>query len=873
MVNKELKRFVVFISVIFLISLVSASVEIGNYSIEKNYGPADLVKGWINISFSGEPANSVLESSFGSISLMELLLKTSNSLVEWSCMPLLCDSRYSATQKETSKTFDLGENETVLIGFNVSGKRGLLSGISDFTLHFASDNPETDKFPLAIDVLNDGQYEWLAYVASENYGDANYGCFLKTVQLEKAGITTTPYCEKVFLNKSPEISIGAFIENSQAEAVDFKMTIKKIGGTETVQCQATSLAVPGEQGIECTPNGFPILENGDYSVCISTTSGNYNNYYNISYEEYPPICGSSDLDFEIFARPKKYAANMNFNLDNNGLIEADSPVSNIEKYINDSIKNRYGRNCSNDCIIPIRIFSGLPQRLTISDLSLWQTIGISTEVIDIYNVSESPAEVESLGFQKISLNDAGIRVPNTFGNHTFYLMFNENELFSEKIAVREVAVIKTITPTTTAIKYPTKFRVILNDTEQNISKYTWEFGDSSSETTTADSVIHTYTTVGVHKMKVTVTDSQGRNSSKESNIIVGPASTIVPSLISKIETNLEDIKNQTKTFSALERRAINASLKLDEIEKNVTNIKNSLTSSSTEAQYEKVLGELLEIRIPLSVSKTAYSENIAFFPKGENIDLDVIKAIGGGDYERNKEDQYKEAVLAWEEANTNTEMIYSEISSFYEDYEEPFLKTFQISITNNGGEAYLIIKNMKNLMFEEDYSKKQKEGYTYITLNSGENDITFSTTENVDFISLPAFVSPPISQLTLTEWTPISQEGKLKRWILFAIIAVLIFLGALVVWIILQIWYKKKYESYLFKNRNNLYNVISYIENEKQKGTGERDMISKLRNAGWNSEQIRYAMRKYYGKRTGMPEIPIGKLWRQRNKKNNIQKK
>ncbi len=71
----------------------------------------------------------------------------------------------------------------------------------------------------------------------------------------------------------------------------------------------------------------------------------------------------------------------------------------------------------------------------------------------------------------------------------------------------------------------------------------------------------------------------------------------------------------------------------------------------------------------------------------------------------------------------------------------------------------------------------------------------------------------------------------------------------------------------------NLYNLINYIENEKKKGTGERDIAGKLKKSGWNSEQVTYALRKYAGKRTGMPEIiSTEKIFKTRDK-NNLQKK
>ncbi len=43
---------------LFLIPLVSADFELGNYSLEKVYGPEDSIEGWLNISFENEAGDS-----------------------------------------------------------------------------------------------------------------------------------------------------------------------------------------------------------------------------------------------------------------------------------------------------------------------------------------------------------------------------------------------------------------------------------------------------------------------------------------------------------------------------------------------------------------------------------------------------------------------------------------------------------------------------------------------------------------------------------------------------------------------------------------------------------------------------------------------
>ena len=50
----------------------------------------------------------------------------------------------------------------------------------------------------------------------------------------------------------------------------------------------------------------------------------------------------------------------------------------------------------------------------------------------------------------------------------------------------------------------------------------------------------------------------------------------------------------------------------------------------------------------------------------------------------------------------------------------------------------------------------------------------------------------------------------------------------------------------------------------------EKDIIGSLKKSGWKSEQINYIMKKYYGKRTGMPEIPVGKILEKLKKKQKI---
>jgi len=161
--------------------------------------------------------------------------------------------------------------------------------------------------------------------------------------------------------------------------------------------------------------------------------------------------------------------------------------------------------------------------------------------------------------------------------------------------------------------------------------------------------------------------------------------------------------------------------------------------------------------------------------------------------------------------------------------------------------------------FKENYLENEESGYTYIELTE-PTKIVFSTTEEINLNEFSFFISPKLSQLNLSEVPSFEEESNFSKWILFISLIFLLLIIGIIVYITLQIWYKKKYEDHLFKNRTHLYNLVTYIENSRKKGLKDSEISSKLKKAGWDSEQVAYAMKKHSGKRTGMLELPIEKF-------------
>ena len=100
-----------------------------------------------------------------------------------------------------------------------------------------------------------------------------------------------------------------------------------------------------------------------------------------------------------------------------------------------------------------------------------------------------------------------------------------------------------------------------------------------------------------------------------------------------------------------------------------------------------------------------------------------------------------------------------------------------------------------------------------------------------------------------------------KPWTSTIILFCILFFIAFVVYILLQEWYKRYYESYLFKDKNQLFNAIAFMNNAENQKMSKDEIFRKLKPYRWNSEQLHYAWNKLHGWRTGMWEIPLFKIF------------
>jgi len=301
---------------------------------------------------------------------------------------------------------------------------------------------------------------------------------------------------------------------------------------------------------------------------------------------------------------------------------------------------------------------------------------------------------------------------------------------------------------------------------------------------------------------------------------------------------------------------------MSEMEDALKSLQQKASIANTERAYLDLVDQLQAIDVPDSISVSKQANDLFFLPQKEKMNLDILRKIGAGDYADSDEDKYLDEVVFWNQENIESKISFREISQRKGDYIGTLLNIFEISINDNGGlttNPYFVIENLEGLEFLEDYGQREELGYFYLEIEPDQEKIVFHTTEEIDFSDVPAFISPDLSELSVIG-AENPKEGGISKWIWFVLIIIFVLIGAVILYIILEEWYKRKYETALFKNRQNLFNLLAYMNNAKRKGSSNKQILQKLRKAGWKGEQIKYAMKKFEGKNTGMWELPFKKF-------------
>ncbi len=856
------KSVILFCLVLILIPSVFAEIQVLNQSIQKTYLGGEKLEGSILVSLEDISADSKVTTSFGeSIELLKWLnLSGFKEGTSYNCSTLNCLGDYSKKQTSPIDSVLISEGSVEIVGFNLIGDNVELE---ELDLDIATNSPQSCVRNLLVDVSNN-QTAFLQnrkYV-SESCDPIKDGCFNENLGSYQQGILgSSVYCEKISLPIAPAYKVGAKIKNSTQGVGQIKMDLFC---EDLRDCGNCILPEHSEdiESLSCIINHTSIFPE-EYYVCISSTGGNYK----INFETSGELCGTDqiagnnlDRDYDIFAQAMRFD-NIAISVGSEDFIDLNG--EGLIGYLNEYILEKYGGDCSNKgCFIPFG-FSGIAQSVLFQNPNIKYTWGATTLQNDDLFLLEVDNSLINAGEIELDLGSSGFRVPLSGNNKRLEISIGEDKLIEGLDLSITPSFSFDISPKFTLIGSPTEFRAISN---KNITKSSWSFGDGSSDESNNEKIMHTYSQAGDYELEVSLETNQG-NARRKFTVLVGDPQLSAQRLLDDYDSRIENLESGLAKFPPFVKTEVEDKVGVGNLKAALVRMRNEFESASDEAGFIDVVENLVGLNIPIGIGYSLegnYPENIGF----ENIEVSYIEELVGKNID---DSDLKTNIIDWMGENYGISMDLKIITLFKERENEDVLSFFKVSIENKDnfkGQSYLIIDYpFEGIVFKESYGQKSVNSGAQIALGK-KSLFEFVVPGNVQASELGIHVASSEvfdigNEVIITEDEPFKTFGFLGWLILLTIVF-------MVVYILLQEWYKRHYENYLFPKKNDLYNLIAFIRNSRNAGLDEGAIKNNLSKSGWNGEHINYGFKKSEGKRTGMWELPLFKFFEKKKVENEM---
>jgi len=852
-----MKRLCISLLALVLIGFVSASVVVHNYTVEEEYFLFETIVGKINLTVSGEDYLEKIFSNDGDEMLLGDYLKRSGVIFE--CSPPDCSSDYAFSDGEVSKSFSVPSAGNIYVGFVLNGEEVVLESL-DFKID--SDFEESYRPPLRIGFF--GEEEWVFSNFSDSLLQKNWGCYNSLLGSPGALVGKNPYCELINVQDSGALNVGAQVSGS--DTVNLTMSVYSDGGIGSWECGFNPNSDSGCLVEAYTGEVF----SGAYQVCVGADDlTGYRIYDEVGEDSCGFVYGEgyaeSDKDYAIFAQGAKYkdASSLgSFQFEEDGFISAANQI----------IVNKYFGDCSDGCVLPLEI-SGVSQNVNIYDVELVFTEDLEYNSDDkVYDLSATPATVDYSG-----ILDLGILNFDVSKSMEYIFSLGDYELFKKNFKILPAPIISSLSPLSPPAGVAVNFYASVDFTDNVSLVYDWDFGDGKSEKTDSPLVVHSYSDLTNYTLSLTVTAGGNLSSVKTFEIVtISPEAAIETTLVSK-KKSLSDVRAQVDALPSWYGDELAKLIRLDFFDSELTRLDKAKNKSFDNESLIDIAGELYALDIPI-VLNTETSESPHLLTTLNDINLEPVSFIGGS--VGGSDDGYDNAILNWQELNIVATYISKQFSILLSSgkFEDVF-RTYSFNINSDYyDESYFVIdKSLSDLYFKEIVgARKATEDFTVIVLpDEGAKSFDFYYKGEDSFAF---FVSPKLSSIIVKENIDIScnhngicekENGEdpdgcrsdckpITRLIVYWILLLLL---ALVVYGFFQVWYKNRYEAYLFKDRSQMYNLLMYVTNARARGRRDDRIAAELRSKGWSSERVNYVIRKSRGQRTGMYEIvPIEKV-------------
>ena len=842
-----------------LLGDASALVVVHNCSIEDTYSPFEVIRGEINLTISEENYDTEIVSNDNDEIKVGDFLDAGGMIFQ--CSPPDCSKGYSSLDGGIDESFSISASGKRYVGFILNGENVVLNSL-DFKIE--SDFGESARSPLNIEFFE--KEDWKFDKFSSSFLLKNWGCYNPLEGREGPLIGNSFYCEMILIPDSKILKVGANINGIDDKELDM-IVYPESGTGASWECSYNPNL---EEGCLISPEIGEIFSEGNYQVCVGSDSlTNYKIYQEDSDENcgFAYVLGpeSSTKDYAIFTQAVKYA-------DASFLSLVDFSDEEIINAANLLIAERYGRDCSNGCILPLAV-SGVSQNIGISDIQLTYTKDLEWDSTDkIYDLEVVPVTLDFSGV--IDLEGLGFSVSKTMN---YIVSLDGFELFNKSMNILPAPIISLVLPQNPPASVPIRFYAGVDFQGNNSLSYKWDFGDDGVAATDVPFVFHTYDSLGNYTLSLEVSAGGNLTSTKNFNIeTISPEVAVNMSLILK-KNALENIISNIRSFPFWYSEEMLKVLDVFSLQGELNRLENMQNNSFNEQDFIKVAKELYVLNIPSRINVNSF-EGLFLMTKSEDINIEPV-AIISGSVSGGSNKNYANPILNWQSENIDGSFVTKEfVVSMWSGEDKGIFRVYSFSVSSGSSEeSYFVINRpFSELYFKEDVGARKAGDSTIIILSPNDKKVFEFYYKNAEPTTF--FVSPKLSSIVVEtdidttcnynlvcekEYGENSDNCRsdckpVGRAIIYLILFMVFMLG---IYFVLQIWYKHRYENYLFKDGRQLYNLLMYVTNARARGMKDLRISAELRSKGWSRERVNYIIKKSRGDRTGLYEIiPFGKV-------------
>lgn len=829
-----------------LISVVSASINLTKISIKTDYNAGEVISGKFKLVFENQTNELFTSSIGGSKSLLDLLSASGfNSGTDFECLPRDCKPNYSPSEDSNFKSIEVG-GEKKVYGFVVNRR---ITEIRNLSFKILSDSDDSCLNQLYMDLFDDGVVDFY----NTNYtlndcGNKDYGCFDESKINGEGEIQPEPYCQKITLPGAPAYKIGAKIKNSTRNGI-LKMELypEDSPGNRLGFCTLPSLTLQTQER-DCIVN---YTSTGQFNALICVSVNNDNTDYKINLAGGSQKCGrignenaEYTTNYQIYASPLKYGkiekifdSNLYSKLrpdSDNGLL-TDSEVY---------LSNRYGNNCENGCVIPIA-FSGQTQIVNVSDIEVKydseSANGLKTS--SIYKAGTKKVSLSSLKNLLFNFEALDIKIPSYSGSKKFELFFGLDSLTSEQINIASGFDFG-LFPRYAYIGQNIPFEIQPSNNVSSIKSSTWEFGDGTTGQVNGSKISHVYSSGGDYDVRVRVLRYDGANSTKTFKISVGNIYESTRLRLLRDESRINNLTLQVKALDEWIRDDVEKKAGLNGMRTQILDIRSAFdrANQSNSAAMSEILNQLIKLDVPYSIIVSKKGTDVPLTIGMENADMSYIRTLSSGGEEMD-DSELRGKIVDWMGENYNAKISFEVVSKFGDLGVSPVLTKFSISASpKSAAQGYLIIDYpLESIKFKDNVGAKPLSNGAYLSINDAQT-ILFEVPGSVKIEEIGAYISPEIKNLEGGGILHLSLKE--FNWTVFSIGLIILLILAGLAFYFGRRWYIYNYEKHLFNNPRDLYNLISFIVNARNKGLQDSEIKKKLKSVGWTMEQVSYAMSK-----------------------------